>query len=215
MVVVPGSEGDFGVLHGHAPLISTVRPGVLEVFQGNKVEQRFLVVGGFAEVTPERCTVLADEAVPFERGDAPSSSPSASGRPSASSPTPPPTPRRPRPRRTWRSPRTCGGPRPTTPAAESRFRTKFSFQMCAVRPLKAGAERPLYYGLPATSRRGFSIMGNWTLETIAWDRFDASKVDPEILRNIKAAALVERNGGDYGIYLGRVFADDAGFHADR
>ena len=66
MVVVPGSEGDFGVLHGHAPLISTVRPGVLEVLQGNKVEQRFIVVGGFAEVTPERCTVLADEATPFE-----------------------------------------------------------------------------------------------------------------------------------------------------
>jgi hypothetical protein len=54
-------------------------------------------------------------------------------------------------------------------------------------------------------------MGNWTLETIAWDRFDASKVDPEILRNIKAAAMVERNGGDYGIYLGRVFADDPEF----
>jgi hypothetical protein len=54
-------------------------------------------------------------------------------------------------------------------------------------------------------------MANWTLETIAWGRFDASKVDPEILRNIKAAALVERNGGDYGIYLGRVFADDPQF----
>ncbi len=66
MVVVPGSEGDFGVLHGHAPLISTVRPGVLEVFQGSKAEQRVLVVGGFADVTPERCTVLADEALPFE-----------------------------------------------------------------------------------------------------------------------------------------------------
>ena len=66
MVVVPGSEGDFGVLHGHAPLISTVRPGVLEVIQGNKVDRRFIVVGGFAEVTPERCTVLADEATPFE-----------------------------------------------------------------------------------------------------------------------------------------------------
>ena len=51
-------------------------------------------------------------------------------------------------------------------------------------------------------------MGNWTLDSIAWDRFDASKVDPEILRNIKAAALVERNGGDYAIYLDRVFADD-------
>ena len=67
MVVVPGSEGDFGVLPGHAPLISTVRPGVLEVFQGNKVERRFLVAGGFAEATPERCTVLADEALPFEQ----------------------------------------------------------------------------------------------------------------------------------------------------
>ena len=54
-------------------------------------------------------------------------------------------------------------------------------------------------------------MGNWTLETISWDRFDASKVDPEILRNIKAAALVERNAEDYGVYLGRVFADDAAF----
>jgi F-type H+-transporting ATPase subunit epsilon len=66
MVVVPGSEGDFGVLHGHAPLISTVRPGVLEVLQGSKVEQRFIVVGGVAAVTPERCTVLADEATPFD-----------------------------------------------------------------------------------------------------------------------------------------------------
>jgi hypothetical protein len=57
-------------------------------------------------------------------------------------------------------------------------------------------------------------VGNWTLETIEWDRFDASKVDPEILRNIKAAAMVERNGGDYGIYLGRVFAGDSDVIAD-
>jgi hypothetical protein len=54
-------------------------------------------------------------------------------------------------------------------------------------------------------------MGNWTLESIAWDRFEGSKVDPEILRNIKAAALVERNAEDYGVYLGRVFADDVAF----
>ncbi len=53
-------------------------------------------------------------------------------------------------------------------------------------------------------------MGSWTLEQIAWDRFDPSKVDPEILRNIKAAAMVERNGSDYAIYLSRVFADDPG-----
>ena len=67
MVVVPGVEGDFGVMHGHAPLISIVRAGVLEVLQGGKVEQRFIVAGGFAEVTSERCTVLADEATPFEQ----------------------------------------------------------------------------------------------------------------------------------------------------
>ena len=67
MIIVPGVEGDFGVIHGHAPLISTVRPGVLEVIQGSKAERRFLVVGGFAEVTPQRCTVLADEATPFEQ----------------------------------------------------------------------------------------------------------------------------------------------------
>src|SRR5471032_886923 len=57
-------------------------------------------------------------------------------------------------------------------------------------------------------------MDHWTLESIAWDRFDASKVDAEILRNIKAAAMVERNGADYGVYLGRVFADDPAFAAD-
>ena len=57
-------------------------------------------------------------------------------------------------------------------------------------------------------------MGTWTLDSINWDRFDASKVDPEILRNIKAAAMVERNGSDYGIYLGRVFANDPAFVED-
>jgi rubrerythrin len=57
-------------------------------------------------------------------------------------------------------------------------------------------------------------MGNWTLESIEWDRFDASKVDLEILRNIKAAAMVERNAGDYGVYLGRVFADNPAFVDD-
>ncbi len=56
-------------------------------------------------------------------------------------------------------------------------------------------------------------MDHWTLDSIAWDRFDTSKVDPEILRNIKAAAMVERNGADYGAYLGRVFADDPAFVA--
>ena len=66
MAVIPGSEGDFGVLAGHSLLISTLRPGVIEVWQGETVTNRLFVVGGFAEVTDERCTVLADEAVPVD-----------------------------------------------------------------------------------------------------------------------------------------------------
>jgi rubrerythrin len=81
--------------------------------------------------------------------------------------------------------------------------------MCTDRPLKAGPRLALLR--LSDKRRGFSTMASWTLETIVWDRFDGSKVDPEILRNIKAAALVERNAVDYGIYLGRVFADDPSF----
>lgn len=64
MVVVPGTEGYFGVLPGHAPLISTVRPGTIDIYQGSAVTERLFVAGGFAEVTAERCTVLADEAMP-------------------------------------------------------------------------------------------------------------------------------------------------------
>ena len=63
MVVVPGTEGNFGVLPGHARLISTIRPGMIEIYQGQTVTRRVFVVSGIAEVTPERCTVLADEAV--------------------------------------------------------------------------------------------------------------------------------------------------------
>lgn len=64
MVVVPGSEGDFGVLAGHAPLITSMRPGVIEVHGEGSEITRIFVAGGFAEVTNERCTVLAEEAVP-------------------------------------------------------------------------------------------------------------------------------------------------------
>jgi F-type H+-transporting ATPase subunit epsilon len=66
MVVVPGSEGDFGVLPGHIPMITTVRPGVIELYDDNKVTARYVVAGGFAEVTAERCTVLAEEATELE-----------------------------------------------------------------------------------------------------------------------------------------------------
>ena len=60
MVVVPGAEGDFGVLIGHAPLISALRPGVIDTYIGTKVDKRIFVAGGFAEVTGKRCTILAE-----------------------------------------------------------------------------------------------------------------------------------------------------------
>jgi F-type H+-transporting ATPase subunit epsilon len=69
MVVVPGTEGNFGVLPGHAPLISSIRPGTIDVYEGRAVTRRIFVVSGLAEVTPERCTVLADEAIPPEELD--------------------------------------------------------------------------------------------------------------------------------------------------
>ena len=67
MVVVPGAEGDFGVLPGHAPMISAVRPGVISIWNGGAVERRIFVAGGFAEVEPERCTVLAEDAVALDK----------------------------------------------------------------------------------------------------------------------------------------------------
>ncbi len=64
MAVIPGTEGDFGVLVDHSLLVATLRPGVIEVYQGEQITARMFVSGGFAEVTGSRCTVLADEAVP-------------------------------------------------------------------------------------------------------------------------------------------------------
>jgi len=62
MVVVPGTEGDFGVMAGHAPVISTLRIGTIDVWNGGAVTDRIFVAGGFAEASAERVTVLADEA---------------------------------------------------------------------------------------------------------------------------------------------------------
>jgi len=69
MVTVPGSEGDFGVLPGHAPMVSTLRVGVVGIKADGEAETRFFVAGGFAEVSPERCTVLAEEAMPVAELD--------------------------------------------------------------------------------------------------------------------------------------------------
>lgn len=69
MVVAPGAEGDFGVLPQHSLFMSTLRPGVIEIYEGGEVTQRIFVGGGFAEVNARGCTVLAEEAMPVEEID--------------------------------------------------------------------------------------------------------------------------------------------------
>jgi F-type H+-transporting ATPase subunit epsilon len=64
MAVLPAAEGEMGVLPGHAPMIVALRGGVIAVTEGGQVTERLFVGGGFAEVAPDRCTVLADEATP-------------------------------------------------------------------------------------------------------------------------------------------------------
>ena len=65
MVVIPASEGDMGVLEGHTPMIVMLRGGTIDLYEADRVVDRLFVDGGFAEVTPERCTVLANNAIPL------------------------------------------------------------------------------------------------------------------------------------------------------
>jgi F-type H+-transporting ATPase subunit epsilon len=69
MVTLPGSEGDFGVYAGHAPVISTLRPGVIDVKGGESADLRLFVRGGFVEVNPAKIVVLAEEAIPLSEFD--------------------------------------------------------------------------------------------------------------------------------------------------
>ena len=64
MVVMPGYEGDLAAMENHAPMITLLRGGVIALYQGGTVTDRLFVGGGFAEITPDRCTILADDAVP-------------------------------------------------------------------------------------------------------------------------------------------------------
>lgn len=64
MAVIPASEGDMGVLPGHSPMIVLLRGGTITLHEGGRPTAQLYVSGGFAEITPERCTVLADEATP-------------------------------------------------------------------------------------------------------------------------------------------------------
>jgi F-type H+-transporting ATPase subunit epsilon len=62
-VDLPGTEGDMGILAGHAPLVTTLRPGIVTIFRDGRREP-IVVIGGVAEVSPDGLTVLADRAVP-------------------------------------------------------------------------------------------------------------------------------------------------------
>jgi F-type H+-transporting ATPase subunit epsilon len=64
MAVIPAAEGEMGVLPGHSPMIVALRGGVITVTEAGQVSERLFVAGGFAEVTPTRVTILADEATP-------------------------------------------------------------------------------------------------------------------------------------------------------
>ena len=66
MVVVPGSEGLFGVLPRHTSMLSALAPGVVDIYEEEVITQRLFVVNGFAEVTADRCTVLAEDVIPIE-----------------------------------------------------------------------------------------------------------------------------------------------------
>jgi F-type H+-transporting ATPase subunit epsilon len=68
MVTVPGTEGYLGVMAGHAPLITTLRAGMIDV-QVNGHDDRYFIRGGFAEIGPAKVTVLAEEAVPMTELD--------------------------------------------------------------------------------------------------------------------------------------------------
>jgi F-type H+-transporting ATPase subunit epsilon len=63
-VDIPGTEGDMGILPGHAPVLSTLRPGVVTITKEGGAKERIFVRGGFAEVNPQGLTVLAEVAVP-------------------------------------------------------------------------------------------------------------------------------------------------------
>ncbi len=211
MVVVPGSEGNFGVLPGHAPLISTIRPGTIDIYEGRAITERIFVVGGIAEVTPERCTVLADEAMAPDaldraaldreltevEGNLPSLREQVA-----------------RAQGTERE-RLAGRAAPSRTPAERRPRqapgARRNRPLRRPSALRGSFPACLVYKTNRLHRPRGGGMGSWTLDDIPWDRFDPAKLDPEIVRIVKAASLVEHNGAAYAHHLCRIFADDPAF----
>jgi F-type H+-transporting ATPase subunit epsilon len=68
MVTVPGTEGYMGVMAGHAPVVTTLRAGMIDVLTDGK-DDRYFIRGGFAEIGPAKVTVLAEEALPMTELD--------------------------------------------------------------------------------------------------------------------------------------------------
>lgn len=66
MVSVPGTEGEFGVFAGHAPVMTGIRPGMVDVTVDDKTNRRIFVRGGFAEITAQGLTILSEQAIPIE-----------------------------------------------------------------------------------------------------------------------------------------------------
>ncbi|MBO1359083.1 ATP synthase F1 subunit epsilon [Acetobacter sacchari] len=64
MAVIPGEEGDIAAMPEHAPMMLLLRGGTVSLYEGETVTDRYFVAGGFADMTPTRCTILADQAVP-------------------------------------------------------------------------------------------------------------------------------------------------------
>ena len=62
-VIIPGTEGEMTVMANHAPVMATIKPGVVAVKPASGTEQRYVVFGGFADILPEGCTLLAESAV--------------------------------------------------------------------------------------------------------------------------------------------------------
>jgi F-type H+-transporting ATPase subunit epsilon len=69
MVVIPGKNGYFGVLGEHAPLVTSLMPGLVGVYKDGKLKERLYLRAGFADVTPGQCTILAEEAISLSQLD--------------------------------------------------------------------------------------------------------------------------------------------------
>lgn len=69
MVVIPGGDGDLGVLAEHSPVVTTIRPGVISIYKNDMqtITDQIFLDGGFADITAERCTVLAELATPLSK----------------------------------------------------------------------------------------------------------------------------------------------------